>query len=415
MSYQISDRLLKLNFEIITIFLEYDDWYKGLEKVFELVGNEIDVDRIYYWDFHIDYITQEELTSQRFEWVKNGIEPMIDNPELQNLPIEVAADFMAPLQEKKPFESIIRELPDGETKDILQSQDILSILVLPIYIDNKMYGFIGFDDCTRERKWTASELDFLRSITSNLSSAIQRHLAIQKLEVTTKELKVINSELEQFAYIASHDLQEPLRMVAGFLNLFEKKYKSIVDEQGQEYINFAVDGTLRMKKIIKDLLDYSRVGKTKETIEDIQVSEIIDNISLLFKEKIKEKNAQLVLKTPLKLRTWRSPLTQVLINLFDNSLKYSKEDSPAVIELDIIDQPNHWYFQFSDNGIGIDERYYSKIFVIFQRLHAKDEYSGSGIGLSITKKIIENLGGKIWVTSEKGVGTTFHFLIPKVQ
>jgi signal transduction histidine kinase len=411
----ISDRLLKINFDIITIFLEYKDWYDGLQNVFELVGNEISVDRIYYWDIHKDYLSDDELTSQRFEWVKSGVEPMIDNPELQNLPIGIASEFMAPLLKKKPFKSIIKDLPDGMTKDILQSQDIISILVLPIYIDNKLFGFIGFDDCTKEREWNNVEINFLRSITSNLSSAIQRRIAILKLEQKTHDLKLINSELEQFAYIASHDLQEPLRMVTGFLGLFEKKYKSLVDEKGKEYINYAVDGTTRMKKIIQDLLDYSRVGKTKDSIEIFELKELIDNISLLYSEKIKEKKAEIILITPIKIQTWKSPLTQVLINLLDNSLKYSKNNIPVRIEIEPIDQTDNWYIKFTDNGIGIDERYFSKIFIIFQRLHNKEDYSGTGIGLAITKKIIENLGGKIWVTSKKDEGSTFHLSIPKIK
>jgi signal transduction histidine kinase len=411
----VSDKLLKLNFQIISVFLNYKNWHEGLENVFSLVGNEVNVDRIYYWDIHIDFLTGQELTSQRFEWVKNGIKPMIDNPELQNLPIDVAADFMTPLLQNNPFESIIRELSPGQTKEILQAQDILSILVLPIYIDKKLYGFIGFDDCTKERKWSSTELDFLQSITSNLSSAIQRHLAIDRLEVKTNELKIINSELEQFAYIASHDLQEPLRMVSGFLNLFEKKYSNIVDEQGKLYIDYAVDGTIRMKKIIKDLLDYSRIGKTKESVEEFDFSEIIDNVISLYSDKIKNKSAQVKVSNSIKIKTWRSPLTQIIINLLDNSLKYSKAEVAPVVEVFVMEQQHHYYFQFNDNGIGIDERYFSKIFVIFQRLHTKEEYEGSGVGLSITKKIIDNLGGKISVNSDLGKGTTFSFIIPKLQ
>lgn len=409
------DRLLKLNFEIISIFLESQDWYEGLEQVFSLVGNEVDVDRIYYWDIHSDSVTGEELTSQRFEWVKSGIKPMIDNPNLQNQPIDIAAEFMEPLLQKKAFESIVRELPNGMTKDILQSQDILSILVLPIYIENKLFGFIGFDDCSKERIWSASELNFLRSITSNLSSAIQRYNSMKKLQEKTEELKAINAELEQFAYIASHDLQEPLRMVTGFLNLFEKKYSPLVDEQGKLYINYAVDGTKRMKKIIKDLLEYSRIGKTKDSVEEFEFSEITQNILSLYSNKISEKGAEITIHSSPVLKTWRSPLTQVLINLLDNSLKYSKPHEAPKINITVSEQANYWYFKFEDNGIGIDERYFSKIFIIFQRLHTREEFEGSGIGLSLTKKIIENLGGRISLTSEVGKGTTFYFNIPKFQ
>jgi len=408
-----SDKLLQLNFEIITIFLEYQDWHKSIERVFDLVGNQVEVDRIYYWDIHIDPISGDELTSQRFEWVKNGIEPMIDNPELQNLPIDIAADFLAPLVLRKPFESIIRELPDGQTKEILQSQDILSILVLPIFLDDKLYGFIGFDDCTDERVWNSTELDFLRSITSNLSSAIQRHISIVKLEEKTAELKVINSELEQFAYVASHDLQEPLRMVTGFLELFEKKYHNLVDVEGKMYIDFAVSGAQKMKSIIKDLLEYARIGRTKESIEEFELSDLLNNVKSLLSVKIAEKQAEIVLKTPITIKSWRSPLNQVIMNLLDNAIKYAKTDVTPHIEIEVAEEVHHWHFKVSDNGIGIDEKYFPKIFVIFQRLHSSSEYNGSGVGLSVTKKIIDNLGGKIWLTSTKGVGTCFHFLLPK--
>ena len=409
-----SDKLLQLNFEIITIFLEYKDWHKGIERVFDLVGNQVEVDRIYYWDIHLDPISGDELTSQRFEWVKNGIEPMIDNPELQNLPIETAEDFLAPLIVKKPFERIIRELPDSNLKEILQSQNILSILVLPIFIEDKLYGFIGFDDCTKERIWNTTETDFLRSITSNLSSAIQRHLAIVSMEQKTAQLKVINSELEQFAYVASHDLQEPLRMVTGFLDLFEKKYRDLVDVEGKMYIDYAVNGTNKMKSIIKDLLEYARMGRTKDSIEEFELEDLLANVTSLLSGKIAEKQAEIVLKTPITIRTWRSPLNQVLMNLLDNSIKYSKRDIPPRIEIEVVQELNNWHFKVSDNGIGIDEKYFPKIFVIFQRLHSNNEYSGSGIGLAVIKKIIDNLGGKIWLTSTIGDGSCFHFLLPKI-
>lgn len=409
-----SDKLLQLNFEIITIFLEYKDWHKGIERVFDMVGNQVEVDRIYYWDIHLDPISGDELTSQRFEWVKDGIEPMIDNPELQNLPIETAEDFLAPLIVKKPFERIIRELPDSNLKEILQSQNILSILVLPIFIEDKLYGFIGFDDCTKERIWNTTEIDFLRSITSNLSSAIQRHLAIVSMERKTVELKVINSELEQFAYVASHDLQEPLRMVTGFLDLFEKKYQDLVDVEGKMYIDYAVNGTNKMKSIIKDLLEYARIGRTKDSIEEFELEDLLANVTSLLSGKIAEKQAEIVLKTPITIRTWRSPLNQVLMNLLDNSIKYSKRDIPPRIEIEVVQELKNWHFKVSDNGIGIDEKYFSKLFVIFQRLHSNNEYSGSGIGLAVIKKIIDNLGGKIWLTSTIGDGSCFHFLLPKI-
>jgi signal transduction histidine kinase len=405
--------LLKKNFEIVSIFLEYSNWTLALNQVFALVGEHVNVDRIYYFENHRDSLTGEELISQRFEWVKNGIEPMIDNPDLQNLPIEIVADFMLPLHNNKPFKAIVREMPDGNTKEILSSQDILSILVLPIWIEGKMYGFIGFDDCTSERGWGEEELNFLQSTTSNLSTAISRRNAMLEVEKKAKELERINQELEQFAYVASHDLQEPLRMISEFLKLFEKKYAEVVDEKGKTYIRYAVDGSIRMKKIIMDLLEFSRVGKNINAIEEVDIERLFDDLKLLYINKIEASKAEINLINPIKLLTWKSPLEQVLMNLLDNALKYAKPDFAPKIELLIEEQENQWLFHFTDHGIGIDPQYFNRIFVIFQRLHTKEEYEGSGMGLAITKKIIENMGGQIWVESEPKAWTTFHFSLPK--
>ena len=406
--------LLKKNFEIVSIFLDYSNWTTALKQVFAMVGEHVKVDRIYFFEFHTDPATQEDLTSQRFEWVKNGIEPMIDNPDLQNLPVEIAADFMRPLKDNKPFEAIVRLMPEGNTKEILSSQDILSILVLPIWIEGKMYGFIGFDDCTNERGWKEEELHFLQSITSNLSSAISRRNAMLEVEKKAKELIRINQELEQFAYVASHDLQEPLRMISEFLKLFEKKYADTVDEKGKTYIRYAVEGSVRMKKIILDLLEFSRVGKTKSAMEEVDLEELFNSLKLLYINKIESRNAEVKLINSIKILTWKSPLEQVLMNLLDNALKYAKPEVQPKIELRMEEEEDQWLFHFSDNGIGIPPQYFDRIFVIFQRLHTKEEYEGSGMGLAITKKIIENMGGRIWLESEHQVGTTFHFSLPKL-
>jgi signal transduction histidine kinase len=406
--------LLKKNFEIVSIFLKYSDWTSALNQVFALVGEYAHVDRIYYFENHLDPITGDELTSQRFEWVKDGVEPMLDNPDLQNLPIDIAADFMKPLQKNLPFEAIVRELPEGGTKEILASQNILSILVLPIWIEGRMYGFIGFDDCSAERGWSEEELHFLQSITSNLSSAISRRNALLEVEKKAEELSRINQELEQFAYVASHDLQEPLRMISEFLKLFEKKYADSVDDKGKTYIRYAVEGSVRMKKIILDLLEFSRVGKSTTAMEAVDIEELFNNLKSLYINKIETCNAEINLTNPINLLTWKSPLEQVLMNLLDNALKYAKKDIPPKIELRMEELENEYLFHFSDNGIGISPQYFERIFVIFQRLHTKEEYEGSGMGLAITKKIIENMGGRIWVESEPGAGTTFHFSLPKL-
>jgi PAS domain S-box-containing protein len=234
-----------------------------------------------------------------------------------------------------------------------------------------------------------------------------------QLKKHAKELATSNEELEQFAYIASHDLQEPLRMVTSFLTQLEKKYGDILDEKGKRYIEFAVDGAKRMRQIILDLLDYSRAGRNKNDMEEIDLNELIGDINILFRKEIEEKEAVIQFDEVPVLTGYSAPLRQVFQNVIGNALKYCREDVPVKITITAHELTDHWQFSVADNGIGIDKEYFDRIFVIFQRLHNKDEYSGTGLGLAITKKIIENMGGRIWLSSEEGKGSTFYFTILK--
>lgn len=237
----------------------------------------------------------------------------------------------------------------------------------------------------------------------------------ESLKKQAKELSVSNNELEQFAYVASHDLQEPLRMVTGFLSQLEKKYGGIIDARGKKYIDFAVDGARRMRQIILDLLEFSRVGRTDDDKEEVDLNELIHEARILFSKQIEEKKASVEAEQLPSVYSYKAPLRQVFQNLIGNALKYSRENVPAVIKITHKELTDHWQFTIADNGIGIDEEYFERIFIIFQRLHNKDEFSGTGMGLAITKKIVENMAGKIWVESADGLGSSFHFTIKKQQ
>jgi len=229
----------------------------------------------------------------------------------------------------------------------------------------------------------------------------------------TNELVRSNEELEQFAYVASHDLQEPLRMITSFLSQLEKKYSDQLDEKAHTYIDFAVDGASRMRNIILDLLEYSRVGKNNDELETIEITEIVEQAKVLLRKIIEEKNATITYKKLPTILAYRSPIVQVFQNLISNGLKYAKADVAPIIEVSAKELKNEWQFAIKDNGIGIKKEYYDKIFVIFQRLHNKEEYSGTGMGLAIVKKIVGNFGEKIWLESEEGKGSTFYFTIKK--
>lgn len=233
------------------------------------------------------------------------------------------------------------------------------------------------------------------------------------LENQALELKRYNEELEQFAYVVSHDLQEPLRMISSFLILLEKKYDPIIDETGKKYIHFAVDGAKRMRQIILDLLDFSRVGRSDEELEIIDLNDIIKDVETVFKPEIEAKNAEINVSDMPKINNYKTPLDQLFQNLIGNALKYQKQGEKPVINIFCEEQDMHYKFTVEDNGIGIDSEYFDRIFVIFQRLHGRDEFKGTGIGLALVKKIIDNLQGKIWVESKVDLGTKFIFTIKK--
>ncbi len=234
-----------------------------------------------------------------------------------------------------------------------------------------------------------------------------------RLKQRADELAASNVELERFAYIASHDMQEPLRMITSFLQLFKKKYEDQIDETAEQYIKFAVDGADRMKKLIMDLLEYSRVGSNKDDLEEIDANTLLHEVVNVFVSRIDEMKATvLVDQLPAMVKANKTQLFQLFQNLVGNALKYHTGESP-IVHVQGREEENHFVFSVRDNGIGIKPIFFEKIFVLFQRLHHKNEYSGTGIGLAICKKIVERHGGKIWVESEPGKGSCFYFSISK--
>lgn len=235
-----------------------------------------------------------------------------------------------------------------------------------------------------------------------------------KLQDYNEKLVRSNKELEQFAYIISHDLQEPLRMITGFLAQLERKYEDQLDEKGKKYIFFATDGAKRMRQIILDLLDFSRIGRVDSQKEPADLNEIFEEVKQLNRQYLEEKGAKIESDPLPTLRVAKVPFRQLIHNLVNNGLKFQEPGNKPVVKIKAKELENDWQFSVSDNGIGIAEEYTEKIFNLFQRLHGKQEYSGSGIGLAICKKVVEEHGGRIWVESEPGQGSTFYFTIPKL-
>ena len=239
----------------------------------------------------------------------------------------------------------------------------------------------------------------------------ERKQAEEELKKLSDELARSNADLQQFAYTASHDLQEPIMVVAGFVNLLAKRYKGKLDEKADEFIEHAIDGTKRMQVLIKDLLDYSRVGSTGTSFTPTDCLSALDKAVFNLQIAIKESGAVITHDDLPTVMADSSQLIRLFQNLISNAIKFRGKEAPR-IHISVKQKEDEWIFSFKDNGIGIDPKFSDQIFVMFQRLHTKKEYPGTGIGLATCKKIIERHGGRIWVESEPGKGSTFFFSIP---
>ena len=231
------------------------------------------------------------------------------------------------------------------------------------------------------------------------------------LEQTASELKRSNEDLEQFAYVASHDLQEPLRMIASYLQLLERRYKGRLEAEADQFIDFAVGGATRMQTLIRDLLTYSRIGVHRKDPQPVDVSATVRFALENLKIAIGEKEASIVVDPLPTVVGEPTLLIQLFQNLIENAVKFCAEASPRV-HISATREGAEWVFSIADNGIGIDPQYLEHVFVIFKRLHGRDHYPGTGIGLAICKKIIDRHGGRIWAESRPGKGTAFKFSIP---
>lgn len=232
----------------------------------------------------------------------------------------------------------------------------------------------------------------------------------QEVDRAIADLARSNRELEQFAYVASHDLQEPLRVITGYLQLIERRYRGTLDEEAEQFIGYVVEAVYRMQQLIADLLEYSRVGMRGRPFQAVAMERLFDEATAALGQSIAENNA-VVQRGPLpEVVGDPTQLRQLLQNLIANAIKFHG-GCPPEIHVSAHAEEDHWVFEVRDNGIGIEPQYWDKIFVIFQRLHSRQQYSGTGIGLAICKRIVERHGGRIWVDSVPGSGSTFFFTL----
>jgi PAS domain S-box-containing protein len=391
---------------------------------------------------------REQFLSSIFESIQDGISildsdlnivrtnPTIEQWYSHALPLIGKKCFEAYHKSERPCETcpVVRTLETGKTTyEVVprigaegQTDGWLELYAFPL-IDpgsDQVIGVIEYFRDISDRKKAEEALrasderhraeleQRIQERTSELGIANERlRNEIAERKRTASELERSNAELQQFAYVASHDLQEPLRMISSYMQLLERRYKGKLDQDADDFISYAVDGAKRMHGLINDLLQYSRVGTHAKPFESVDCEVLLGQVLANLRISIQDCHAE-VTHDPLPVvMADPTQLIQIFQNLIGNGLKFGKDERP-LIHVSAEQADGSWLFLVRDNGIGMDPQYADRIFVIFQRLHGRDEYPGTGIGLAICKKIVERHGGRIWVESELGAGTTFYFTIP---
>ncbi len=305
-------------------------------------------------------------------------------------------------------------LNDYRTNELASPEGVAlgieSVASLPVKVAGRTIGVVNI--ISRDpNHFTTERIRLLNTIVGEVGVLLENARLYETLQERADELARSNADLEQFAYVASHDLQEPLRSVVGFTSLLSRRYEGKLDENADRFIGRAVAAASRMQVLINDLLSYSRVGRNLEDPEVIDVEALLAHEVDGLQAAIEESGADITYDQLPSIVADSSLMGQVFRNLIGNAIKFRREEPPKV-HVSAENLGNEWKFAVRDNGIGIDPQFAQRIFTIFQRLHTREDYPGTGIGLSICKKAVERLGGRIWVESQLGMGSTFYFTIP---
>ena len=291
----------------------------------------------------------------------------------------------------------------------LYAEGYNTLIVVPLIARGELIGSLNMASSMR-KKIRPSIVEIIQEVADSLATSLYQARLIDQLQEKTVALQVRNKELAQFAYVASHDLQEPLRMVQSYMTLLQRRFGKQLPKDAQEFIGFAVEGSERMKALINDLLNYSRLGKANIPFETVDCNEVLQIVRKNLLLQIQDTNTQIESASLPTVLGCDSQLVQLFQNLIANGIKFRQNTTPQ-IKISVESQNEQWLFKVSDNGIGIDLAYRDEIFKIFRRLHSREQYGGTGIGLAICKKIVERHNGRIWFDSELGKGSTFYFTI----
>ncbi|MEZ5173988.1 MAG: PAS domain S-box protein [Bacteroidia bacterium] len=393
-SYNKDEQVIYVAGKDVSLRQKYDLEFRKNSERFELLSEAIS-DVIYEWD----------IKNGKFIW-GNSFQRIFghENPESYNT-LEAAAQFIHEADKNRVQSNVNAALL---RKDRIWTDEYRYRCADGTYKSVLDRGVLIYDEKGRMVRMFGAMQD-LTMLKESEETLIRLNDALQ---LRARQLQGFNKELEQFAYIVSHDLQEPLRMISSFMQLLKSSDDIEKSEKAEQYIDFAIDGSFRMKRLIQDLLTYSRVGTTEEDFQEVDLNVIMHDTSMVYQQQIRDKQAEIKVGNLPKVKAIYSLIGQLFDNLLSNALKYNQSGKPT-IEVTASESNTHHIICFSDNGIGIDPRHFDTIYLPFKRLHNKNEYSGTGIGLAVCKKIAEKHFGSMWVESKPGEGSSFYFSIQK--